>query len=124
MAEEIKISMLKFPDNVREAPEIYIDNINHGIYEIIDNAIDEHLAGYCSIIDVAINKDGYILVQDNGRGIPTGPSEEKGLSQADLALSTLSAGSKFKDGSEVATTAGKNGEHNAVLKFFKLLGTL
>lgn len=109
MAEEIKISMLKFPDNVREAPEIYIDNINHGIYEIIDNAIDEHLAGYCSIIDVAINKDGYILVQDNGRGIPTGPSEEKGLSQADLALSTLSAGSKFKDGSEVATTAGKNG---------------
>ena len=42
---EIKISVLKFPDNVREAPEIYIDSINHGIYEIIDNSIDEYLAG-------------------------------------------------------------------------------
>ena len=91
---DITISVLKFPDNVREAPEIYIDNINHGIYEIIDNSIDEHLAGFCDKIIVGINEKGYIFVQDNGRGIPVSPSGEEDLSSAELALSTLAAGGK------------------------------
>lgn len=108
---DITISVLKFPDNVREAPEIYIDNINHGIYEIIDNSIDEHLAGFCDKIIVGINEKGYIFVQDNGRGIPVSPSGEEDLSSAELALSTLAAGGKFKSitKGQLYASAGKNG---------------
>lgn len=107
--DEIKISVLKFPDNVREAPEIYIDSINHGIYEIIDNSIDEYLAGYCNKIIVAVAKDNTVSVQDNGRGVPTGPSGDEDYTSAELAFGTLNAGSKFKSSEIEYASAGKNG---------------
>lgn len=106
---EIKISVLKFPDNVREAPEIYIDSINHGIYEIIDNSIDEYLAGYCNEIIVAVKNDNTISVQDNGRGVPTGMSDDGEHTSAELAFGSLNAGSKFKSSEIEYASAGKNG---------------
>lgn len=124
--QQVTISMLKFPDNVRESPEIYIDNINHGLYEIIDNSVDEHIAGYCSVINVRILKSGFFQVQDNGRGIPVAPSPDNPkLSQAEVALSTLAAGGKFsgKEGSMKEETAGKNGVGsscvNALAEYFQ-----
>lgn len=113
---EIKISVLKFPDNVREAPEIYIDSINHGIYEIIDNSIDEYLAGYCNEIIVAVKNDNTISVQDNGRGVPTGMSDDGEYTSAELAFGSLNAGSKFKSSEIEYASAGKNGRLYAVLK--------
>ena len=86
---------------VRKRPGMYIGSVstkglNHLIYEIVDNAVDEHLAGYCSEIHVTLEKDGSATVADNGRGVPVG-MHAKGVSAERLVYTTLHAGGKFDD---------------------------
>lgn len=123
---QVVITVLDFPDNVRESPEIYLDGPNHCLYEIVDNSVDEHKAGYCTVINVMINQQNVGMVQDNGRGIPVDLDPRgTGFTQAETALSTLSAGGKFagKEKSYTAETGGKNGVGsscvNAVSDFFQ-----
>ena len=78
--------------------------LNHLIYEIVDNAVDEHLAGYCSDIEVTLEKDGSCTVTDNGRGIPV-DMHAKGVSAERLVFTTLHAGGKF-DNSAYKTSGG------------------
>ena len=84
---------------VRKRPGMYIGSVstkglNHLIYEIVDNAVDEHLAGFCSEIQVTLEKDGSATVSDNGRGVPV-DMHQKGVSAARLVYTTLHAGGKF-----------------------------
>lgn len=96
--EQAQISVLEFPDNVRKRKEMYLPNKDHSIFEIVDNAIDEHLAGYATMIAVAIVEDT-IVVEDNGRGIPiTKHPKYPKLSQAEVAYTVLHAGGKFGGG--------------------------
>ena len=96
------ISVLEGLEAVRKRPGMYIGSVsrkglNHLIYEIVDNAVDEHLAGYCSQIHVVLEKDGSCTVTDNGRGIPV-DMHEKGMSAERLVFTTLHAGGKFGGG--------------------------
>ena len=89
------ITVLEGLEAVRKRPGMYIGSVstkglNHLIYEIVDNAVDEHLAGYCSKITVILEKDGSATVSDNGRGIPVG-MHEKGISAERLVFTTLHA---------------------------------
>ena len=87
--------------------------LNHLIYEIVDNAVDEHLAGYCDTIDVFLEKDGSCTVSDNGRGIPVG-MHEKGVPAERLVFTTLHAGGKF-DNSAYKTSGGLHGVGSSVV---------
>ena len=93
------ISILEGLEAVRKRPGMYIGSVstkglNHLIYEIVDNAVDEHLAGYCDTIHVTLHKDGSATVEDNGRGVPVG-MHQKGVSAARIVYTTLHAGGKF-----------------------------
>ncbi len=97
------ISILEGLDAVRKRPGMYIGSVstkglNHLIYEIADNAVDEHLAGYCSEIDVTLNNDGTATIKDNGRGIPVGIHQKAGIPAVDVVFTILHAGGKFGDG--------------------------
>lgn len=97
------ISILEGLEAVRKRPGMYIGSIstrglNHLIYEIVDNAVDEHLAGYCSEIYVTLEKDGTATIKDNGRGIPTGINAKTGLPAVEVVFTMLHAGGKFGDG--------------------------
>jgi DNA gyrase subunit B len=124
---QIKISEHEFPLSVREAHEIYLDGPNHCVHEIIDNSVDEYKSGVCKHISITIDKDLFVTVADDGRGIPIAPSEKNPeKSMALVALSTLSAGSKFKSSdtsSYNSSTGGKNGVGsscvNAVSEYFE-----
>ena len=106
------ISVLEGLEAVRKRPGMYIGSVsrkglNHLIYEIVDNAVDEHLAGYCSLIHVILEKDGSCTVTDNGRGIPV-DMHEKGMSAERLVFTTLHAGGKF-DNAAYKTSGGLHG---------------
>lgn len=93
--EQSEIFELEFPHCVRVRPGMYLPNITHMIYEIVDNSLDEYTAGYCSTIATFI-EDDVVAVVDNGRGIPIAPSKSNpSVSQVELAATTLHAGGKF-----------------------------